>query len=204
VGGAGNVGVVAAAAPDGESLGEWRGVDGDDDELLTCERQWAYGLRMRYAKLGLLIGSIAWGCGDDSTGEETAGDDLVTTTSSTTSGPEGSSTAGDDGTSGSASGEGSSGATGSSGAMDGSSGTSVGDTGLQGTFPCGDMLECDLATQYCQQTVGGAVGNPPSYSCMDLPDACAGGGTCECVAGVQCGEICEMIESGVQVTCQAP
>jgi len=166
---------------------------------------------MRYSKLGLLFGLLASSCGDDSTGDDTS---VATiggpTTGSETGGP---STGGDDlTTNGSVTSEGtsSSGATegsdtvGSTSSMDTTAGTSVGETGTGDTFPCGDEAVCLVDTQYCEQTVGGAVGNPPSYACMDLPEGCVGGGTCDCVQSVQCSRICEMIEGGVQVTCQAP
>lgn len=162
---------------------------------------------MRYATLGLILITISGACGDDSTGDDGS--------VSTTGGPASTTDLGPDGddvtTTGGATDEGSTtSAMGSTSEMATTSGmgttdgTSAGETGVSGTFPCGDMLECSAATEYCQQTVGGAVGNPPSYVCMALPDGCAAGGTCECVATVQCGDICEMIETGVQVTCQAP
>jgi hypothetical protein len=72
------------------------------------------------------------------------------------------------------------------------------------TFPCGDTEQCEIETQYCQQTVGGAVGNPPSYQCLPLPDGCLPQ-TCECLSNVPCAEICEIIDdAGAMVTCQAP
>ncbi len=166
---------------------------------------------MRYLELGLLLGLLASSCGDDSTGTDTS---VASTGSGGTSSGE-TSSGGDDvnTTGGMVSSESSVGGTSSSGGpgttagsddMGPTNGTSVGETGTGGTFPCGEEVVCLVDTQYCQQTVGGAIGNPPSYTCMDLPNECIGDATCDCLSSVPCGRICEMVESGVQVTCQAP
>jgi hypothetical protein len=64
---------------------------------------------------------------------------------------------------------------------------------------------CNVTTQYCSVTVGGAVGNPPSYQCLALPAACSSDPTCACLLGkVGCGNICSQGDGGVTVTCEAP
>ena len=53
---------------------------------------------------------------------------------------------------------------------------------LAATFDCGPTETCTVATEYCEAFVPGVPG-PTSYSCMPLPAACVGDGTCVCLAG---------------------
>ncbi len=53
---------------------------------------------------------------------------------------------------------------------------------LEATFACGPTETCTMATEYCEVFVPGIPG-PNSYSCMPLPNACIGDGTCACLAG---------------------
>ena len=156
-------------------------------------------MAMKFMLMSLLMGLGATGCGDDSGEDTTGGGDTTVASGSTgTSAPSESDGGEQTGTSGG----GTASTTGSSGVVDDSS--EGGESGAEGPFPCGDRLECSLATQYCQQTVGGAVGNPPSFMCLDLPEKCGGVQSCECLMSVPCAAICELIGGGVQVTCQAP
>jgi hypothetical protein len=68
-----------------------------------------------------------------------------------------------------------------------------------------DCSACVPAKTYCQVTVGGAVGRPPSYSCQALPAGCGAAPTCACLSGVGCASICSgTAATGLTVTCQAP
>jgi hypothetical protein len=74
---------------------------------------------------------------------------------------------------------------------------------LSATFPCGDMLECLQATEYCEIFVPGVPG-PWSYGCPPLPAACLGDATCACLEGEGVlgakGDCVEPPGGGVQVT----
>jgi hypothetical protein len=101
---------------------------------------------------------------------------------------------------GSTSSSGSSGGGGSSGSSSG--GTSSGSSADAGTdagageFACGQNLECDGRTSYCEETLGGVVvpdaaSTGGSFSCQALPKQCLLTHTCKCletyVAGIgQC------------------
>lgn len=100
------------------------------------------------------------------------------------------------GTTGAAGTGGSAGTSGNAGAGGGSGGT----TGTGGAGGC----SCDPHTQFCYVVEGGAVGNPPQYSCRTLPAACGTTPTCACVQGQGCGNICSAGDGGIMVTCQAP
>jgi hypothetical protein len=56
-----------------------------------------------------------------------------------------------------------------------------------GPFMCagndGSVITCDGRTQYCQLTVGGAIGVTHPPACIDLPNACVSNRTCTCVNG---------------------
>lgn len=73
-----------------------------------------------------------------------------------------------------------------------------------GTFACGPALSCDAATEYCQETIGGKKGAEPGYACVVLPEGCGDAPACECLAAEPCGDVCEAIEGGLQITCLAP
>jgi hypothetical protein len=111
----------------------------------------------------------------------------------------GGSAAGTSGSAGTGGSAGTSGTAGTSGSA-GTSGGSGGSTGAGGAGGCG----CDPRTQYCYVIEGGAVGNPPSYSCRTLPAACGTTPTCACVQGQGCGNLCSAGDGGILVTCQAP
>jgi Kazal-type serine protease inhibitor domain len=73
-----------------------------------------------------------------------------------------------------------------------------------GLFNCGSTF-CNSATQYCQKTYSDVPGLPDSYSCNDLPAACAGGvPSCACI-GDPCGSpiagTCAASGVGFTVTC---
>jgi hypothetical protein len=102
-------------------------------------------------------------------------------------------------------GTGGGGGSGGTGGGSGGAGGGNAGTGGGGGSAASDCSACDSATQFCHVTVGGAVGNPPSYQCMALPSACATTPTCACLQGkVGCGNLCSMGDGGVMVTCQAP
>ncbi len=69
-----------------------------------------------------------------------------------------------------------------------------------GRFGCGFGF-C-ATDSYCRVVIDD-TGMPPTYDCLALPSACAGGGSdCTCVASVPCGELCEADAAGnLTVTC---
>jgi len=74
-------------------------------------------------------------------------------------------------------------------------------------FPCGDSLYCHSASEYCETTTYGDVmgdaGQPPSYGCASLPDACIPA-TCDCLqeAGVACSFQCSgSSDDGLTLRC---
>jgi hypothetical protein len=77
-------------------------------------------------------------------------------------------------------------------------------TPLPGTFKCGFTF-CEAASSYCQAVVGGAFGNPGSYTCLPLPNVCAPTASCGCLSGQTCGSNCAgSAAAGLTVTCQVP
>jgi hypothetical protein len=96
---------------------------------------------------------------------------------------------------------GSGGAAGHAGASGGQGGAAGQGGGGGAVAPCGG---CDFKTHYCAQTVGGAIGNPGSYSCDPLPAGCDGGATCACLSGHVCASTCVDTDGGVIATCFAP
>ncbi len=73
-----------------------------------------------------------------------------------------------------------------------------------GYFGCGSGF-CLLSSTYCQATVGGAVGNPGSYSCELFPSGCGSSPSCSCLSGQTCGGSCQgTASSGLRLTCYAP
>jgi hypothetical protein len=65
------------------------------------------------------------------------------------------------------------------------------------TFACGSATTCPT-TQVCKIGMGGAVGNPTSYTCVDYPTQCASMHTCACVSTAVGASQCT--ESGGNVT----
>lgn len=160
---------------------------------------------MRFSFVGLFFSvlSIA-ACGDDGGSSSESGD----TSAGPSTGPDDSSSGGsfDSGSSGGSSGgatedSGStggadSGSTGESGGAS-ESGDSTGETG-GAAFACGDELECDLATQYCQEQISDVGGEPNTYQCIALPDGCGKANSCDCLTDEPCGDfdLCEMTREG--------
>jgi hypothetical protein len=168
-----------------------------------------YGSAMRWpiAFVSISFLALASACGDDDGGGASSEDTTGSTdesssslsvgeseSSSITVGEE--SSTGVDGGSTDESGSGTD--TGSESSSDsGSSGESSGsESGGGSTFACGDAIECELATEYCQRQISDVVGMPDTYQCVPLPEACEGEGTCECLADEFCGEQCEEAPGG--------
>jgi hypothetical protein len=64
---------------------------------------------------------------------------------------------------------------------------------------------CNVATTYCQVTVGGIPGSTPFYGCLPLPAGCGSTPSCACLASVTCGSQCGAVASGLlTITCAAP
>jgi hypothetical protein len=73
-----------------------------------------------------------------------------------------------------------------------------------GMFGCGWGF-CPHGTSYCQKVVGGAFGNPGSYTCEPLPSACGSNPGCACLSGVTCGSQCQQSAGGdMTVSCFVP
>ena len=175
--------------------------------------RWYSGVMRAWILLSTLV---CGGCGDDSGGDSggdgsSGGSGSASTTA--TSDAESSSSSADGSASvsasasGSSSGEASSGGgsdSGSSGSEAGSSGGTGTETGSGGTFPCGDMLACNVDTQYCEVHMGPGMA-PPSYGCVDVPPECPAVPTCDCLSMVTCGSICDsVVDGGLQVSCLKP
>jgi hypothetical protein len=156
-------------------------------------------MRLQLASILILVAAA---CGDDGGNATETGD----TSAGPSTGSEDSSSGGSldsESSGGSSGGSTDSGST--SGVDSGSteSGGSTGDSGGSsetggGAFACGDDLECDLATQYCQRQISDVVGEPDGYQCVALPEGCGGVNSCDCLADAQCGEfdLCEMTPEG--------
>jgi hypothetical protein len=70
---------------------------------------------------------------------------------------------------------------------------------------CGSALRCQTYAQYCDVTMGGAVGAAASYRCTALPTACKTTPTCACLQSQNVGGNCTMAGQGeVTVTLLAP
>ncbi|HET6146289.1 MAG TPA: Kazal-type serine protease inhibitor [Polyangia bacterium] len=70
--------------------------------------------------------------------------------------------------------------------------------------PVGCAL-CNHATDYCQISIGGPAGSPPSYACLTLPPACGASPSCACLTAVACSSVCAGVAAtGLFVTCFAP
>jgi hypothetical protein len=65
------------------------------------------------------------------------------------------------------------------------------------SFACGAGTTCSV-TQVCKIGMGGAVGNPTSYACVDYPSQCVSMHTCACVKAALGATQCT--ESGGNVT----
>ena len=77
------------------------------------------------------------------------------------------------------------------------------DADASATFPCGGLLVCHPASEYCKVGVGGPAGAQPSYSCEAIPAACATNIACACIKPAVGGQICSD-EPGVTVTFEYP
>jgi hypothetical protein len=73
-----------------------------------------------------------------------------------------------------------------------------------GSFPCGDSLTCDSATEYCKVGVGGPCCPPPSYSCEPIPGVCSQDRSCACIGPAVGGQLCDDSGGGVTVTFEYP
>ena len=71
------------------------------------------------------------------------------------------------------------------------------------TFPCGGLLVCHAASEYCKIGVGGPAGAQPSYQCVPVPAACASNVTCTCIKPASGGQLCSDAP-GVTVTFEYP
>ena len=72
-----------------------------------------------------------------------------------------------------------------------------------GSFACGSIF-CAKGQQYCQKTGSDIGGEPDSYICVSMPNACFQGAppTCTCLAGEPCGSLCEATADGdLIITC---
>lgn len=69
-----------------------------------------------------------------------------------------------------------------------------------GCFACGEML-CDSSSSYCQVQISDVGGEPNSYSCTPLPDACGNPVDCACLMSEFCGDMCEATGAGFTLTC---
>lgn len=71
----------------------------------------------------------------------------------------------------------------------------------RGTFRCGHLF-CDLETQFCARFGNDIGGEPDGFSCSELPQTCGANPSCDCLAGVTCGENCTgSAAGGFEVTC---
>jgi hypothetical protein len=81
-------------------------------------------------------------------------------------------------------------------------GPCVGDGGGDVVPSCAD---CDPATQYCGQTVGGVDRTLRFVGCIALPSGCGATPSCVCVGNIGCASVCAAPSGGpVTVTCQVP
>jgi hypothetical protein len=69
--------------------------------------------------------------------------------------------------------------------------TSVGNCGI---------LTCNPNTEYCHETMGGAVGTPNTYACVTLPTGCGSNLNCACLSGTSCGANCTQSSAGLLTT----
>ncbi|MFT3837466.1 MAG: Kazal-type serine protease inhibitor domain-containing protein [Myxococcaceae bacterium] len=73
-----------------------------------------------------------------------------------------------------------------------------------GYFSCGWAF-CAEASSYCTKTLGGAAGNPGSYSCDPFPSTCGTSPSCQCLSGQTCGGMCTGdVNNGLTLTCLTP
>ncbi len=71
-----------------------------------------------------------------------------------------------------------------------------------GMFDCGNTF-CTQGTQFCQKTVGGAIGSGPRYACMAIPGTCSPA-DCACLQQNSCGTMCsESADGNFTLICQA-
>lgn len=72
-------------------------------------------------------------------------------------------------------------------------------------FACGDDLSCIGQLEYCDVFLPGQPG-PTDFSCLDLPEACVGDPTCECMDAAEgiAGECSLSAEGGIVITLAAP
>ena len=72
-------------------------------------------------------------------------------------------------------------------------------------FSCGPSLRCQTYAQYCDATIGGAVGSTGSYRCTALPAACTTTRTCACLQSQGVPGSCVQSGAGeLTVTLAAP
>lgn len=60
------------------------------------------------------------------------------------------------------------------------------------TFACGNVF-CQIGQEYCQRAVSDIGGEPDSYSCKPVPDACGKTPMCSCLVNEPCGQWCESL-----------
>jgi len=80
-------------------------------------------------------------------------------------------------------------------------GSCAADAGADAAVGC---AACNPATAYCQITIGGPPGVPPSYACLTLPAGCGASPSCACLTSVACSSACATSATGLTVTCFAP
>ena len=76
--------------------------------------------------------------------------------------------------------------------------------GATSTGTCGGV-NCVHGAQYCHAVIGGYVGNPGTYTCMQLPASCTADPNCACLSGDSCGYNCTQSTNGdLFTTCLVP
>jgi hypothetical protein len=77
-------------------------------------------------------------------------------------------------------------------------------TAPAGLFACGPYF-CTHGSQYCEAMIGGAITNPGSYACHDLPTACGATPSCACLSGTaQCGNCLASANGDLTTRCLFP
>lgn len=81
----------------------------------------------------------------------------------------------------------------------------TGTTGGGATFPCGNRLTCDVATQYCEVIHPGQPDGMITYACQPIPDACLDMADCACLMEQMIMGDCSVTpEGGLKVLFFAP
>jgi hypothetical protein len=83
-------------------------------------------------------------------------------------------------------------------------GAATPDAGAAVPFACGTAGATCPGTQVCKIGEGGAVGTPPSYTCVDYPAQCASMHTCNCVSSSLGASQCTENGGNVTVTFYYP